>query len=79
MGLVADTEEIAKFADAVILVVRQDVVLARDINDAIDILDQNQGKVVGCVYSNVQPRISERVSKRSHGYGNYDHYSKADR
>ena len=79
MGLVADTEDIAKLADAVVLVVRQDMVLAKDINDAIDILDQDQGKVLGCVYSNVQPRLSDHVSRSSYGYGSYDHYSKADR
>lgn len=79
MGLVADSEEVARIADASILVVRQDMVLASDINDAIDVLDQDAGKVLGCVFSNVYPGLKERMNTNHYGYGNYGNYSKADR
>lgn len=79
MGLVADSEDVAKLADASILVVRQDMVLTRDINDALDVLDQDSGKVLGCVYSNVHPSLNERVNQGHYGYGNYNNYSKVDR
>lgn len=79
MGLVADSEEVAELADASVLVVRQDMVLARDINDALDVLDQDAGKVLGCVYSNVHQKLEERLNKSQYGYGNYNNYSKADR
>ncbi|MCI5648524.1 MAG: polysaccharide biosynthesis tyrosine autokinase [Fusicatenibacter sp.] len=82
MGLVADAEEIVKLSDAAILTVRQDMVLTRDINDAIDALNQEEEKVLGCVFSNAYPQLGERVGKTSYGYGNYNNYgnySKADR
>lgn len=82
MGLVADAEEIAKLSDVAILTVRQDMVLTRDINDAIDALNQEEEKVLGCVFSNVYPQLGERVGRTSYGYGNYGsygNYSKADR
>lgn len=79
MGLVADSEDVAAIADAALLVVRQDMVLARDINDVLDILDQDAGKVIGCVYSNVRMGLSERMNTSQYGYGNYNNYSKADR
>ncbi len=43
MGMTADAEELAEYADAV-LSVRQDGVLTRDINDAIDALNQKEEK-----------------------------------
>ena len=43
LALVADTEELAQMTDASVLVVRQDTVLAKDINDAIDILNNTRG------------------------------------
>ena len=42
LALVADTEELAQMTDASVLVVRQDTVLAKDINDAIDILNNTR-------------------------------------
>lgn len=53
MALVNDVEELADFADASLLVIRQDTVLAKDINDAIDKLNGTRGKIMGCVFNNV--------------------------
>lgn len=79
MGMVADSEDVAGLADKALLVVRQDMVLTKDINDVLDILDEGTGKVLGCVYSNVHPSVQERVTKGHYGYGNYSNYSKVDR
>ncbi len=79
MGIVADAEELAELADAAVLAVRQDGVLTRDINDAIDALNQKEEKVIGCVFGNVYPGFGERVGS-SYGYGyGYGAYSRAER
>ena len=72
IGLVSDTEEMAQYADASLLVMQQDMVLAREINDAVDVLNATKGKVLGCVFNNV---ISGEVAKTGrYGYGG--HYGK---
>ncbi len=40
----ADAEELAEYADAAVLSVRQDGALTRDINDIIDELEPERGK-----------------------------------
>ncbi|MDI9241568.1 polysaccharide biosynthesis tyrosine autokinase [Fusibacillus kribbianus] len=72
LSLVADTEELAEFADASVLVVRQDMVLAKDINDAVDILNQTRGRVIGCVFNDVMTGIIKDTG--NYGYGG--HYGK---
>lgn len=79
MGLAVDAEELIQIADAAVLSVRQDAVLTQDINDAIDVLNQKDEKVIGCVYSNVYPPIGERFRQGAYGYEGYGKYSKADR
>lgn len=67
MALVSETEELAQKADASVLVVRCDMVLAKDINDAIDALNNTNGKVLGCVLNDAAPGLP---GTRSHyGYG----------
>ncbi len=69
MALVSDTEEMAQYVDASLLVMQQDLVLAKDINDTIDALNETKGKVLGCVFNDV---ISGTSGKRSsYGYGGY--------
>lgn len=81
MGVAADAEDIAKMADAALLVVAQNKILTRNINDAIDDLNQNGEKLIGCVFNNVHPPFGEHA--RSYGYGGYQYrygnYSKLDR
>lgn len=75
----AAAEELAEYADAAVLSVRQDGVLTRDINDAIDALNQKEEKVIGCVFGNVYPGFGERIGN-SYGYGyGYGTYSRAER
>lgn len=70
MALVSDTEELAQMADASVLVVRQDKVLTKDINDTIDILNNTRGKVLGCVLNDVT--LSQSTGNILHyGYGGY--------
>ena len=72
LALVADTEELAQMTDASVLVVRQDTVLTKDINDAIDILNNTRGKVLGCILNGV---MSQNMAGSGH-YGYGGHYGK---
>lgn len=72
LALVADTEELAQMTDASVLVVRQDTVLTKDINDAIDILNNTRGKVLGCILNGV---TSQNMAGSGH-YGYGGHYGK---
>ena len=70
LALVSDTEELAQMADASVLVVRQNTVLTKDINDAIDILNNTRGKVLGCVLNDASS--SQITGSTAHyGYGGY--------
>lgn len=72
LALVADTEELAQMTDASVLVVRQDTVLTKDINDAIDILNNTRGKVIGCILNGTTTQNMGGSSR--YGYGG--HYGK---
>ena len=72
LALVADTEELAQMTDASVLVVRQDTVLTKDINDAIDILNNTRGKVLGCILNGA---TSQNMAGTGH-YGYGGHYGK---
>ena len=72
LALVSDTEELAQMTDASVLVVRQDTVLTKDINDAIDILNNTKGKVLGCILNGTTSQNAGRNSY--YGYGG--HYGK---
>ena len=72
LALVADTEELAQMTDASVLVVRQDTVLTKDINDAIDILNNTRGKVLGRILNGVTPQ--NMAGSGHYGYGG--HYGK---
>ncbi|MDO4491740.1 MAG: polysaccharide biosynthesis tyrosine autokinase [Lachnospiraceae bacterium] len=52
VGLVSDTVQLAEHADGAVVVVSQDRILARDINDTIDSLNNTNAKVLGCVFNN---------------------------
>lgn len=67
MALVAETEELAQKADASVLVVKQDMVLTKDINDAVDALNDTNAKVLGCILNDAAQGLP---GSRSHyGYG----------
>ena len=54
MGLVPDAEGIAEFCDSSLLVVREDSILAKNINDAIDTLTETNAKVLGVVFNDAK-------------------------
>lgn len=64
---VADAEILAEYADEIILVVREDLVSAAEINDVSALLDQGTGKLSGCVFN----RVSPSFMKNRMGYGHY--------
>ncbi len=64
MGLVPDAEGIAEYCDASLIVVREDTILARNINDAIDTLNETNSKVLGVVFNDA------KVSKLAMGRTN---------
>lgn len=79
MGLVAESTQVAALADACLLVVEQDVVDARLINDALDQLGDTGAKVLGCVFNDVHTGFFAKAGTygsyygygRSYGYGRY--------
>lgn len=77
MALISDTEELAHLADATILVVRQDTVLAKDINDAVDTLENTGSKMLGVIFNDSTDSFSEGVSR--YGYGGYYGYGRYGR
>lgn len=54
---VADTEILADIADASLLVVRQSHAKTKEVNDAIDILNNSNSKLLGCVFNNVKTTL----------------------
>lgn len=70
-----DTENLADLADASVLVVRQDYVPARILNDAIDHLRGSKAGLLGCVLNNVRiADISELYSYGDRGGTAYSRY-----
>lgn len=69
MALVADAEEMAEMTDSSILVVKQHLVEAKDLNDAIDVLNAGKEKLLGCIYNDVHLNVLEKVLPHGYGYG----------
>ena len=67
MAVSPDAECIADVADASILVVRQDQVQVRVINDSIDILNTSRAELLGCVLNNYY--TTELADHLGYGYG----------
>ena len=69
MGLIPDVEDIAQYCDATALVVHEDMVLTKNINDAIDTLGETRAPVIGCIFNDATPIL--RFGGNSYGYGSY--------
>ena len=69
MGLIPDVEDIAQYCDATALVVHEDMVLTKNINDAIDTLSETRAPVIGCIFNDATPIL--RFGGSSYGYGGY--------
>ena len=68
MQLVADAEELAALVDASILCVKQHMVEAKDINDAIDVLNGDKKKVLGVILNDARLAGGD-MSSIGHSYG----------
>ena len=82
-GPIGDAEMFARYADEVLLVVRQNYILAEDINDVMDYFRAEGCHVVGVVLNRVQSfknftaQIFGRYTGRyGYGYGRYTQYGK---
>ncbi len=71
MAIMADAEVLAEYADVTLLVVRQNMTYAPQINDAIDTLENSHAKLLGCVFNDVKTRIFSGTRKWSYGYYGY--------
>ncbi|MBO2526703.1 MAG: hypothetical protein CW335_00770 [Clostridiales bacterium] len=69
LGLFADADVIAEAADATVLVVRQDLVPAIAVNDAIDSLNESHSEFLGFILNNVHSFRAAVLPSGSHGYG----------
>ena len=78
MAAVSDAESMADFADASILVVRQNVSTAASVNKAITALERGSAKLLGCVLNNVHSSMFTSGLSYGYGYGygygKYGHY-----
>lgn len=69
VSLIADAECMAPLADASLLVVRQNMAWAQDINDAMDALRDTKTDFLGCVFNNVHTgTVSAHISGNGGGY-----------
>ena len=76
MSVAADAESMADLADACLLVVRQNVAFAPQLNNAIGNLEKHRAKMLGCVLNNVfSTHLSSGQAYGYGGYSKYRHYS----
>lgn len=77
MSVATDAESVLEFADASLLVVRQNVVKADALNRAIAAMKRGKAKMVGCVLNNVYSSfLSSGQGVRGGHYGQYGKYGK---
>lgn len=74
VGLMGDAEGLADYADAVMVVVKQNYMLAEDINDVLDSFREHHSKVLGVVLNGVR-----NYYRGYGGYGKYGNYDKNKR
>ena len=73
MALVADAEDLIALVDSAVLVVRQNLVEAEQINDAIDGLNASGDKLLGCVFNDVFPEYLGGFDSYSYHYKQYEY------
>lgn len=74
MAVAPDTECISGYADAAVLVARQNAATASDLNDAVAILNKNT-HLLGCVLNNVHGSGDFAPVFKYNSYGDYGRYS----
>ncbi len=68
LNLVADAEEVMRYADAGLLVVRQNSSKTKDINDAVDVFKNTGCKLLGCVFNDVETGLFGNTVFHSESY-----------
>lgn len=78
MSIAPDAECISEFADAALLVVRQNVALAEDLEETVSILERSNAHLLGCVLNNVfgSNRFAPAFNYGRYGYGKYGRYTR---
>ena len=71
-SLMADAEIMAEYADVSVLVVRQSTSPVKMINDTIDMLEESNSELLGCIYNDVKTRVFS--GKRTYGGSGYYGY-----
>lgn len=73
-AVVSDAETVMEYADASLLVVRQNTAYVRAINKSVASLNSGKAKLIGCVINNV--RATGMFSGDGYGYGRYGRYGR---
>lgn len=78
MSVVSDTESTMEYADASLLVIRQNAATAPALNKAIGSLSGGKARLIGCVLNNVYSTfLSDGQGYGGYGgYGHYGHYGR---
>lgn len=79
MSVAPDAEALTEFADAAMLIVRQNGVYATDLNRAIGDLQRGSAKLLGCVINNVYTTQILSGEGYGTGYGRYGGYYRYSR
>ena len=74
-GLIGDAQVFAQSADAVLLVTKQNYMLAEDVNEILDDFRDNHSKVLGVVLNSVKT-FQTLTEGPIGGYGRYGRYGK---
>ncbi len=69
VGLAPETEELIEHSDAALLIVREDLVLASDINEAIEAVNARGERMIGTVLNYDWGGISHAAGGYGYGYG----------
>ena len=77
-GVLGDAELLARYADEVLMVVRQNFMYAADINDALDTFRSGGTRVLGVVLNSVKT-FENSTSTGRYGYGRYGKYGNYSR
>lgn len=72
-----DTEYLQEYADAALLIVRQDRVKISDLNDAVEMMKEGKSKFLGYVLNGFDK--SGFGSQGGYGYGKYGKYGRYSR
>lgn len=75
ISVASDAESMTGLADSSLLVVRQNVAVAKALNKAVATLDGGKAKMMGCVLNNVYSTRLTSGQNHSYGYGRYHRYN----